>query len=241
MYKDLFFFVLAFLSEVIGTVGGFGSSVFFVPLAGLLLDFKTVLGLTALLHIFSNISKLSLFRKGIQWREMGLIGAPSVLFVLLGAWLSNQIQGVWISTALGLFLICFSLLLLWNPDYSLKPSPQNLVSSGIASGFLAGLTGTGGAIRGMALAALNLEKGAFIATSAAIDFGVDFSRALVYLGQGYVTEANLWYVPGLVIVAFGGSWLGKQIVQKLSQQDFRRIALWMILTVGLLAVFERFL
>jgi uncharacterized membrane protein YfcA len=37
----LFFFVIALLSEVIGTVAGFGSSVFFVPLAGLFLDFHS--------------------------------------------------------------------------------------------------------------------------------------------------------------------------------------------------------
>jgi len=48
----LFFFVIALLSEVIGTVAGFGSSVFFVPLAGLFLDFHSVLMLTSILHVF---------------------------------------------------------------------------------------------------------------------------------------------------------------------------------------------
>ena len=44
------FFLLALLSEVVGTIGGFGSSVFFVPLAGFFFDFHTVLALTSILH-----------------------------------------------------------------------------------------------------------------------------------------------------------------------------------------------
>jgi uncharacterized protein len=36
------FFLIALLSEIVGTIGGFGSSVFFVPLAGLFFDFHTV-------------------------------------------------------------------------------------------------------------------------------------------------------------------------------------------------------
>jgi uncharacterized membrane protein YfcA len=45
------FFLIAFSSEVVGTIAGFGSSVFFVPLAGLLLGFHEVLALTSILHV----------------------------------------------------------------------------------------------------------------------------------------------------------------------------------------------
>jgi uncharacterized protein len=40
MFVSLFF-LIALLAEVVGTIGGFGSSVFFVPLAGLFFDFHT--------------------------------------------------------------------------------------------------------------------------------------------------------------------------------------------------------
>ena len=42
MFNDVLFLFLAFLSEIVGTVGGFGSSVFFVPMAQFFLEFKTV-------------------------------------------------------------------------------------------------------------------------------------------------------------------------------------------------------
>jgi uncharacterized protein len=55
------------------------------------------------------------------------------------------------------------------------------------AGLLAGHIGTGGAIRGLVLAAFNLEKGVFVATSAAIDSGVDLSRMIIYLRNNYLT------------------------------------------------------
>ena len=58
--------ILAFLSETIGTVSGFGSSTFFVPTAIFFESFKLVLALTALLHIFGNISKLILFKRNFD-------------------------------------------------------------------------------------------------------------------------------------------------------------------------------
>lgn len=52
------FFLIALFSEIVGAVVGFGSSVFFVPLAGLFFDFHTVLALTSILYVFSNAVKL---------------------------------------------------------------------------------------------------------------------------------------------------------------------------------------
>ena len=60
------FLLLALLAEIAGTVGGFGSSVFFVPIANFYFDFQSVLGITALFHLASNVSKLGLFRGGID-------------------------------------------------------------------------------------------------------------------------------------------------------------------------------
>lgn len=43
---DILFFLSAFVSEIIGTVAGFGSSTVFLPLALLFFDFKTALVLS---------------------------------------------------------------------------------------------------------------------------------------------------------------------------------------------------
>jgi len=168
----IIFALLALLAEIIGTVGGFGSSLFFVPIAGLFFDFKTVLGITAIFHVFSNLSKLILFRKTIDWKLSLLFGIPSVAFVILGAWLTNKINLRYDQLFLALFLISFSTLLLLKPNFKLQANKITSITGGSVAGFLAGFIGTGGAIRGLSLAAYNLEKNLFVGTSAAIDMGV---------------------------------------------------------------------
>lgn len=64
--KTIWFLVLTLVAEIIGTIGGFGSSVFFVPFANIFFDFHTVLGITAIFHLSSNLSKIYLFRKGLD-------------------------------------------------------------------------------------------------------------------------------------------------------------------------------
>ena len=83
------FFLIALFSEIVGTVAGFGSSVFFVPLAGLFFDFHTVLALTSILHVFSNAAKLLLFGRYVRWGLLLLLGIPSIGCVILGALLSS--------------------------------------------------------------------------------------------------------------------------------------------------------
>ena len=226
------FFVIALLSEVIGTIAGFGSSVFFVPLAGLFLDFHSVLALTSILHVFSNLAKLILFGRHIRWRLLVLLGIPSVLLVIIGAYLSAILKFQFTELLLGLFLTSFGLFFFLRPQAKLSQNKINAIAAGGIAGFLAGLIGTGGAIRGLALAAFNLEKGNFVATSAAIDSGVDFSRMIIYLRNGFLTTAFYWYIPALVAIAFIGSYLGKLALNRIDQTMFRKIALALIVIIG---------
>jgi len=234
----LFFFLLTLLAEIIGTIGGFGSSVFFVSLGQFFFDFQTVLALTGLLHIFSNSAKLILFRKSIDWKLTLWIGVTSVLLAILGAYLGKSVDVGLPKLILGFFLVGFSIWFLANPVFTIQPVLKNALLGGSAAGFLAGFIGTGGALRGLVLASFNLEKNLFVGTSAAIDFGVDLSRTIIYLEYNYLNASMLWYIPLLVAVAFLGSYLGKVILNKVSQDTFKRLILVLVLIIGLLIVYQ---
>lgn len=227
-----FFLLLALLAEILGTIGGFGSSVFFVPLGNFYFDFYSVLGLTAVFHVSSNLSKIVLFKKGLDKRLLVYIGVPSVLFVILGGILSKYANDYWLEMILGIFLLGFSLFFLIKKEVVVLPTNRNAMVGGTLSGFSAGLLGTGGAIRGLTMAAFNLEKNAFIATSAFIDFMIDLTRSFVYYGNGYITKDILIYLPFLILIGWIGTYLGKRILHFIPQKNFRAISLLLILIIG---------
>lgn len=234
-YLFLFF---ALLAEIIGTIGGFGSSVFFVPLSSFFFDFQTVLGLTAIFHLSSNISKMALFRKGLDKKLLLYIGLPSVLFVIVGGILSSYLDSYILKIILAIFLIIFSLLFLIKKEFVIKPEPKQSITGGTLSGFTAGLLGTGGAIRGITMAAFNLEKTVFIATSAAIDFAIDFTRTIVYFKNGFIHQHDLIYVPFLLVIGLIGSYIGKYILQFIPQERFKQTSLVLILLIGIVMVIQ---
>ncbi|MFM7852491.1 MAG: sulfite exporter TauE/SafE family protein [Flammeovirgaceae bacterium] len=190
----IYFASLALVAEILGTIGGFGSSVFFVPIAAYFLDFHTVLGVTAIFHVTSNISKIALFKKGVDKQLLIYLGLPAIIMVIIGAWWSQYLQTKWLEVLLAVFLVVMSVsLMIWN-NFSIKPSKINSSIGGIASGLLAGLLGTGGAIRGVTMAAYNLPIESFIATSSVIDLGIDVSRSAVYLWNGYLQKSNFYLI-----------------------------------------------
>lgn len=232
------FLLLALIAEIIGTIGGFGSSVFFVPLGNFYFDFYSVLGLTALFHLSSNLSKIFLFKKGLDKKLLLSIGVPSVIFVVIGGLLSKFLNSYILEIVLGIFLIGFSSLFLFKNNITISPNKRNALIGGSFSGFSAGLLGTGGAIRGLTMAAFNLDKSVFIATSAFIDFMIDFSRMFVYYNNGYIHKHDLKYVPFLFVIGLLGSFVGKKILVHIPQSKFRRLSLIFILLIGFFTVIQ---
>lgn len=225
------FILLALIAEILGTLGGFGSSLFFVPIAGYFLDFHSVLGITAVFHVASNITKITMFREGIDKKILVYLGIPAVLFVILGAFLSKYVNNDLLELILAIFLILLSVLL-FTKNYKIAANKLNSFLGGVLSGGVAGLIGTGGAIRGVTLTAFGLGTSAFIATSALIDLGVDSSRAVVYWTNGYVHKHDLYLIPILVVVSIVGTYIGKLILIRIPEQRFRKIVLSLVFLTG---------
>jgi uncharacterized membrane protein YfcA len=232
----LLFFAAALFAEILGTIGGFGSSAFFVPLAGFFYDFEAVLIITGILHIFSNISKLILFGKTIDYKILIWLGVPSLLFAILGAELTSHVKLFIPQFALGAFLVILSCFLFFIPKAKLSQNKITMTTAGGLSGFLAGFLGTGGVIRGLSLAAFDLSKETFIATSAGIDLGVDLFRSGIYLKNDFLEKENYFLIPVLLVIAFVGSWLGKQILKKISVQNFRKMVLILLFVIGVIQI-----
>jgi len=236
-YSEFFlFFILTLLAEILGTIGGFGSSLFFVSISQFFFNFQTVLALTGLLHVFSNVAKVVLFRKTIDWKLVLWLGISSTVLAIGGSYLTTIVDLQYAHLVLGIFLVGFSAFFYLNPDFIINPTLKNSVLGGSLAGFLAGFIGTGGAIRGLVLTSFNLERNLFVGTSAAIDFGVDLSRTIIYLDNQYLERSMWMYIPALILASFLGSYLGKILLAKISQTSFRKILLILVFIMGVFLI-----
>lgn len=233
LFSILLFLTLALIAEIIGTISGFGSSILFVPLAAFFFDFSSVLAITAAFHVASNLFKIALFREGINKNIAYRLGIPAIIAVVLGAFFSKLIPLKELELIMNIFILALAISLVIMRKITLEKSNKNLMIGGLTSGFLAGLVGTGGSIRGLTLAAFGLSKMSFIATSSIIDLGVDGSRAIVYFFDGYFHLEFLLIIALLIPVSYLGTYLGKRILVKIPESKFRMAILSIIITTAI--------
>jgi uncharacterized membrane protein YfcA len=122
----------------------------------------------------------------------------------------------------------------------LKPTHNYAILGGTISGFIAGAIGTGGAIRGLTLTAFQISTPVFIATSALIDLAIDSSRSIVYFFNGYIKSDILYLMPPLLLVSVLGTYIGKRLLSKFSDKQFKQMVLLLVFLTGLSMLYKAF-
>jgi uncharacterized membrane protein YfcA len=223
----------AFIAEIIGTMAGFGAATVLTPIAAWFMDIRTAIAVVAVFHLFGNASRLVFFGRHIRWRIWARFGLPGVLCGILGAAVASRLPSAAIALAFGAFLLIYVWLSVRAPSGRRLPDrPLVLTGGGILSGFIAGLLGTGGAIRSACLLVFGLPKEAYIGTSAAIALVVDATRLPVYLAGGFLPPQMAPVLAGLLAAAFSGAWVGQRLVRRVSAAVFRRVVLAMLALMG---------
>jgi uncharacterized membrane protein YfcA len=183
--------------------------------------------------VAGSASRVVFFRHGIVKRVLLAFGLPSLVLTIVGALLVRSTPEPILKGLLGVFLIAYAGLSLWR-GLRLRAGIGTMAAGGAVSGFLAGLIGTGGALRGAFLSAFRMPRDEYLANAAAIAFGVDLTRLPVYFGQGFSRGVPWSYYPLLVGIAWKGAWIGRRLVTRISQESFRVVVFVLLLLTGLL-------
>ncbi|MGZ7049364.1 MAG: sulfite exporter TauE/SafE family protein [Methanobacterium sp.] len=233
----LLFFIIAFLSVVLGTVVGFGTSTVFLPLALFFVDFKTALVLVAITHISGSLGATTFFRHGLDRKLILLFGVPTVILTVIGAYLVIYVPQDVLQITLGIFLFLFSIYSLLKSDFKISATKINTIIGGGLSGFMQGLIGIGGPLRGAFLNSYNLKKFKYIATLSAIAIIEDATRIPIYFSNNLLEPQFYYYIPFLVVIGIAGSYTGRKIVNRIPQNIFKKVVLVVIAIVSLVLVY----
>jgi uncharacterized membrane protein YfcA len=223
----------AFGAEVVGTMAGFGAATILTPIAALFMEMKRAVAIVACFHVFGTASRVLLFGRAIEWRVFRKFGLSGVVAGLIGAALTTSLPSAAITVLFGVFLLVYvGLSSLGNDRLRLPRTSSALRIGGVLSGFLAGLIGTGGAVRSACLMAWRLPTDAYLGTSAAIAFLVDAMRLPVYVRGGLLSDVSLPLLGGWLAVAGLGAWVGRRLVRRVSSRAFRHGVLALLALMG---------
>ncbi len=121
-------------------------------------------------------------------------------------------------------LLLYTLFLFLLASWRIPATRGMAIGGGIASGFMAGMFGVGGAVRGAFLRAFELPKASFIFTAATIALMTDSTRLITYTIDQINLPLFLWYgMAAFLPVSLLGSWIGQRIVHSLSYGFFTNV------------------
>lgn len=234
MIQVILLCLLTLVASGIGTATGFGTSTVMIPVLVLFVPMPTALLFVGIVHLFGDIWKMLLFKRGVDWKLIFGFCLSGIAASYLGASLSLHPELFPLKRILGAFLVMYVVFLFLKRGWALPKTFGTAVSGGILSGLFAGFFGVGGAVRGAFLTAFNLRKEVYVFTSGLIAFFIDVTRVSRYLLGGTRLHHELFLALLISIpVSFAGASLAKKFLNRLPQKSFRIFVAVFLALVGL--------
>lgn len=225
-----------------------------MPVFSLFFPISLAIAATAIVHFANNIFKFGLMAKYANWKTVARFGIPAALAAFVGAFLlqlldqipvlcsyylgESEFKLTVIKVVIGFLIVFFAIFELIPLAQQLTLPPRWLPLGGLISGFFGGLSGNQGALRSAFLLKAGLAKNSFIATGIVAAILVDVSRLIIYgieiLSDTENNFRNL-LIPIIVgiICAYCGSFLGKQLLHKITIKLVRAFVTAGMLLIGI--------
>ncbi|PSR19718.1 sulfite exporter TauE/SafE family protein [filamentous cyanobacterium CCP3] len=233
-------FVASFLAWFLSMLAGGGSPFILIPMISLLLGTQAVAPVITTGLLIGNAQRGLVFWDDINWKVTAWYVPGATLGALLGSYGLTQIHAEGLQLLLGAGLLamvvnhllpakenCFTI----RAWYFLPLSLVNAIGSA--------LIGSTGPIMNPLYLNYGLEKEAMVATKA-------FNKAVLHLVKllAYATFGSLngeYIAYGLVIGlgAIPANWLGKQVLAKLSAQQFQQLVFAFVAVSGVAMIWQQ--
>jgi uncharacterized membrane protein YfcA len=228
--STIYFLIIAAFASIFSGTFGFGAGIIFLPLGAMFLPIKEVIAIACILFVLLNISKMCLYWKDIAWKTVIAFLLGSIPASVVGSFLMLEIDEVWLKKIIGVMLLLYVFYKKYGGLGHIKFSKKRIAMGGAVYGFITGMTGMGNFAKAATLSHVGLKKTQFVATMAALPFLTTPLRMWIYSRGGFYDSISWTLVLGFAVCAFGGAYLGRNLLRKMTQNFFDN-AILIILTV----------
>ncbi len=226
--------VILVVAQIIYVLFGFGSGLTAVgSLALLFPEIKDVVVLLLLVNLPAEVLVAWGTRHRLEWRPLLGISAGVVVGIPIGARLLSRGDPGVILTMLGWFLIAVGLVFLRLPSGGRhRPPAWAGPPTGLVSGLLTGLFGTGGPPVIIWYHVSAADKTVFRGHLMTIFLLMTIVRVPSYVATGLVTAPRLWSGLAVLPAVLLGAWLGHRLHVHTSDRLFRILVCVLLVLLG---------
>lgn len=229
--------LIAATAYFIESVFGFGGTVVFLGLGGLLPgDFKSLLHTAMVVSALCSSFILLQTWRHFSGRHFLRVFAVALPFVVLGTWLIGALQSIWLLKSFALLLVLYGLQGLLFPAFA----PPRAVSYAFVAlgGLIQGLFTTGGPFILMGYRRFFDNKTQLKATMAGFFLCSNLWRMGQTLAGGSIALNDLTGMLWLGLPVAAGVWLGHHVHLRLSEKSFQRGLMACMVMAGVALCFK---
>jgi len=207
----------SFLAAVSNAAFSSGGAMIVLAVTSTVLPVAAVVPIHSTLLIGSTASRAVVFREHIEWRIAGPFLVGSLFAVALAARLYFELP----ETAIAVAIAVVMLVAIWLPGIRWRPKirhPWAIV--GFLHSFLSTLFAYGALLHAVILHT-GLQRRQVVGTMAAALTGMGLFKILGYSLNGFDYRPYLATILAAILAAFAGTWIGKLIIDRISETTFR--------------------
>jgi len=217
-------------------LAGFGGALVMVPLLSLAFGPAQAVATVLLIEAAGFVQMLPAAAPTVRWREIAPMVAVAAAAVPLGVWLVVTVDPAVMRRVIGAVVMALAVLLALAHGARVRHTLLRTVGIGALSGTLQGLSGTPGppvvlymlAGPGSAMRARHNLVGYFVC--------LDTVGVALFAYNGVIGPVVLVQALALWPFSIAGTWLGGRLLPVVPDRALRRLALGLIMLVGLFGV-----
>lgn len=220
-------------------ITGFGSGLLAVPLLSLLLPLPVLTPLLSIINVIMATYLCWLLRHYVQVQRWQPLLVAGVFGSLLGNQLLHWLPVATLQWVMAVLVIGLGLLFWFGVQWQLSANAPQQASVGVVAGISNGALTLGGPPVVLFLTASRLQQSDFRATLAVFFLAIGVTNVLSFGIQGSYQAMDSKVILALLLGAVCGTYLGHRVSGYLSERVFRKLALLLIISSGLIALFTR--
>ena len=229
------YLILAIVGLIAGLLSGavgFGGGMILLPVITYFYGIEVAVPVSTIAQLLSNLSRVGMGWKSIDWRAAGQFLLPAIPFTALGAFGFAKVPKGPMTIVLCAFLIVFAILKLRGRIRLPRRAATMYIGGGL-TGLVNGLLGISGPLSSAVFLTLDLSPVSYIASEATSAAAMHIVKAIVYGRLNLMSWEIFFSGVGIGCAMMLGNFIAMRCIRNVNRKRYQRIVAFVMIGVSL--------